>query len=310
MQRPNGRKGFTEYQPTDVMVESMLDPYTTLQVGRRATQDEVKRAYRKLAKEFHPDLHPDNPASARRFKDISAAYDLLSDEAKRQRYDRAQDAAPAIDQAASAGDGFEAGLDAFFNARPWGYRPDGSPGGPRRRGADIFQTLKIGFVEAVLGTRKRIYIKDERPLDITVPALTEDGQTLRLKSQGEPGQSGGLSGDVLVEITVESHPHFTRKELDIHMVLPVTVPEAVLGATVTVPTVHGLVQLKIPRGSNTDTRLRLKGQGVAGPNAAQGDQYVILKVVLPDPHDPEFLRLVETWSKRYSYRARPAQFGT
>jgi len=292
------------------MVENMLDPYVTLQVGRRATLDEIKRAYRKLAKEFHPDLHPDNPASARRFKDISAAYDLLSDEAKRQRYDRASDAAATADQAASTGSGFEAGLDAFFSGRNWGYRPDGSPGGPRLPGADIFQTLKISFIEAALGTRKRLFIKDERAVDVAVPALTEDGQTLRLKGQGEAGQKGGLSGDLLVEITVESHPHFTRRELDIHMVLPVTVPEAVLGAAVTVPTVHGLVQLKIPEGSNTDTRLRLKGKGVAGPSGGQGDHYVILKVVLPDPRDPEFIRLVETWSKRYSYRARPAQFGT
>jgi DnaJ-class molecular chaperone len=288
------------------MVENMLDPYTTLQVGRRATQDEIKRAYRKLAKAFHPDLNPDNPASARRFKDISAAYDLLSDEAKRQRYDREIDAAT---QTAASSGGFEAGLDAFFNARSWGYRSDGSASAARPRGADIFHSLTIGFVESALGTRKRIYVKDQRALDVTVPPLTEDGQTLRLKGHGEPSQHGGVSGDLLIDITVEPHSVFTRRELDIHMVLPVTVPEAVLGGSVTVPTIHGLVQLKIPKGSNTDTRLRLKGKGAAGADGTQGDQYVVLKVVLPDPRDPDFLRLVESWSKRYDYRVRPAQFG-
>ena len=282
----------------------MLDPYAILQVSPRATQDEIKRAYRKLAKELHPDLHPENPAAARRFGDVSTAYELLSDEAKRRRYDQALAAAGAAADHHAA-EGFEAGLDAFFNARNWGYRPDGSAG-PRRRGADIFQTLKLDFVEAALGTRKRIVIKDERALEVTVPPLTADGQTLRVNGQGEAGVNGGPSGDVLVEVAVEPHALFTRKELDIHVVLPVTVPEAVLGAAVTVPTIHGLVQLKIPRGSNTDSRLRLKGQGVPGPDGAQGDQYITLKVILPDPHDPEFIRLVETWSKRYSYRARPA----
>jgi|HubBroStandDraft_1064217.scaffolds.fasta_scaffold00087_37 DnaJ-class molecular chaperone len=285
------------------MVRTMLDPYAILQVGREVSQDEIKRSYRKLAKAFHPDLHPDNPLSLRRFKDISSAYDLLSDEAKRQRYDRAL-APAAADPAAPADGRFEAGLDSFFSGRGWGHRPDGS--GPPRRGADIFQTLKLDFTEAALGTRKRIVVKDERAVDVIVPALTEDGQTLRLKGQGEPGSNGGLSGDVLVEIAVARHDLFTRSDLDIHMVLPVTVPEAVLGALVTVPTLYGPAQLEIPKGSNTDARLRLEGKGVTTPDGAQGDQHVVLKVVLPDPHDLEFLRLVEVWSRRYSYRVRPA----
>lgn len=281
----------------------MSDPYVTLQVDRRATQDEIKRAYRKLAKELHPDLHPNNPAGARRFKDITAAYDVLSDEAKRRRYDHeAKQTAAATEQRSSSR--FEEGLDAFFGGRSWGYRNDGSSGGPRRRGADIYQSLKVGFVEAAIGTRKRITVNDERALDVTVPPLTADGQNLRLKGQGGVGQNGGISGDLFVEITVEPHPIFTRKDLDILMELPVTVPEAVLGATVTVPTVNGLVQLKIPKGSNTDTVLRLKARGLAGPNGVQGDQYVTLKVVLPDRRDADFAALVETWATRHSYSVR------
>ena len=281
----------------------MLDPYTTLQIGRQASLDEIKRAYRRLAKQLHPDLHPNNPASARRFNEINAAYDLLSDAAKRRRYDSEQVAAAAQ----PADNGFEDGLDAFFSTRSWG-RGNGFDGGPPQRGADIFQSLAISFVEAALGARKRLIIRDSRSLDIAIPPLTEDGQSLRLKGQGEVGRGGGLRGDVLVEITVEPHPLFTRRDLDIDMALPVTIPEAVLGGTATVPTVHGPVQLRIPKGSNTDTRLRLKGKGLIGPDGTAGDQYVTLKVVLPDPTDPDFLRLVETWSQRYSYRARSAQF--
>ncbi len=283
----------------------MLDPYAILQVDRRATQDEIKRAYRKLAKELHPDLHPDNPASARRFKDITAAYDVLSDETKRRRHDHeVKQAAAAAEQRSSSR--FEEGLEAFFGGRGWGNRHEGSASnGPRRRGADIYQSIKVSFAEAALGTRKRIVVNDERTLDVTVPPLTTDGQSLRLKGQGGLGQSGGASGDLFVEVTVEPHPTFTRRELDILMELHVTVPEAVLGATVTVPTVAGLVQLKIPKGSNTDTVLRLKGRGLVGPNGAQGDQYVTLKVVLPDRSDPDFSAFIESWAKRHSYTVRP-----
>ena len=140
---------------------------------------------------------------------------------------------------------------------------------------------------------------------MTVPPLTTDGQSLRLKGQGGLGQNGGATGDLFVEVTVEPPPTFTRRELDILMELPVTVPEAVLGATVTVPTVAGLVQLKIPKGSNTGSVLRLKARGLVGPNGVQGDQYVTLKVVLPDRNDPDFSAFVESWAKRHSYTVRP-----
>lgn len=286
----------------------MQDPYATLQLSRQATQDEIKRAYRKLAKEFHPDLHPDNPASLRRFKDITAAYDLLSDAAKRRHYDQSlQRAKAAADRQAPPGEsGFEAGLETFFSARNWGYRPDGSSAGPKRRGDDICQTLRLSFVEAVLGGVKRVIVKDRRSVDIKVPPLSETGQSLRVAGQGDAGTNGGAYGDLVLELAVDPHPVFIRKDLDIEMTLPVTIFEAVLGAAVMVSTVHGLVELKIPKGSNTDYKLRLKGKGLAGPGGVQGDHYVRLKVVLPDPKDPDFLRLVETWSKRYTYRVRSA----
>jgi DnaJ-class molecular chaperone len=281
-----------------------MDPYATLQVGRDASPDEIKRSYRKLAKELHPDLHPNNPASARRFNDITAAYDVLSDNAKRRQYDSqvaAAETAARAGRGQTRGNPFDDdGLDSFFG-RGWGFRREATGKGPKLRGADIYQSLTVSFVEAAVGAKKRIVVKDQRALDIAIPPLTQDGQSLRLKGQGGVGSNGGEAGDVFVEITVEPHALFTRRDQDILMTLPVTLPEAVLGATVTVPTVHGLVSLKIPKGSNTDTVLRLRGKGLGG----QGDQLVSLKIVLPTTKDGELTDFVEQWSKRHSYSVRP-----
>jgi DnaJ-class molecular chaperone len=304
----------------------MLDPYATLEVGHDASIDEIKRSFRRLAKELHPDLNPNNAAYARRFRDIAAAYDMLSDEGKRRDYDRQAEAARIVaDRAAafrpsrhsdSAGHhGFEEGLDSFFrgrtargaqarDAQARGAQARGAQARGERptesvwRGSDILQSLRVSFGEAALGTRKRIRLGDERVLDVVVPPATVEGQTLRLKGQGTTGMLGTSPGDMLIEIAVEPHATFTRRDHDIHMVASVTVQEAVQGGTVTVPTIHGAVQLRVPRGSNTDTVLRLRGKGVPmpGDNAA-GDQYVTLKVVLPED-DPDFARLVEQWAKR------------
>lgn len=283
----------------------MMDPYATLQVGRDASSDEIKRSYRKLAKELHPDLHPNNPVSARRFNDITAAYDVLSDDAKRRQYDSQLAAAEAASRAGRGGGGNpfdDDGLDSFFGrSRSWGFRRETAGSGPKLRGADIYQSLTISFTDAAVGAKKRLVIKDQRVLDINIPPLTQDNQTLRLKGQGGAGANGGPAGDVFVEITVEPHPLFTRRDNDILMTLPVTLPEAVLGATVTVPTVQGMVSLKVPKGSNTDTVLRLRGKGLGG----QGDQLVTLKVVLPTAKDGELTELVEQWAKRHSYSVRP-----
>ncbi len=291
----------------------MLDPYTTLEVRPDASPDEIKRSFRRLAKELHPDLNPNNAANARRFRDIAAAYDLLSDDLKRRDYDRQAEAArvaadrAAANRRAGAAGGFDDGLDSFFRTRS-----SRTTAGPRHeragdafwRGGDIHQSLRISFAEAALGTRKRIQIADQRILDVVVPPATVEGQTLRLKGQGTPGMLGSAPGDVLIEIAVEPHPAFTRRDHDIHMTLAVTVPEAVQGGSVAVATIHGPVQLRIPRGSNTDTVLRLRGKGVPMPGGQAGDQYVTLKVVLPPADDPDFARLVEQWARRRAYTVR------
>jgi len=265
-----------------------------------------KRAFRRLAKEHHPDLNPNNPANARRFRDIAAAYDLLSDETKRRQYDAQLDAAKAAEAQPADGADLDEGLESFFRARNRSANARKERASESFwRGADLEQALRISFVEAAIGTKKRIQIDRIRALDVVVPAGTQDGQILRLKGQGASGSMGARPGDVLVEIVVEPHPDFTRKDYDIHMVLPITVPEAVQGAVVIVATIHGSVQLKIPKGSNTDTQLRLRGKGISIPGGGAGDHYVTLKVVLPRD-DPEFARLVDQWAKRHSYAVRPA----
>jgi DnaJ-class molecular chaperone len=273
----------------------MLDLYSTLDVTRDASPDDIKRAFRKLAKELHPDVNP-SPVSARRFRAVSEAYDVLSDTTKRRQYDRefAEQTRPRV----AAHDGAER----FTRPRTNNHTKDRAAES-FLKGADLHHTLTVSFLEAALGTRKQVALGDRRTVEITVPPLTQDGKALRLKGQGAAGIFGGAPGDLLVDVVVEPHPVFTRQGLDIHMNLAVTVPEAVQGASILIQTVGGAVMLKVPPGSNTDTVLRLRGMGLSQVGS-QGDHYVTLKVMLPSANDDEFPRLVETWAKRKPYRVR------
>ncbi len=293
----------------------MRDPYEILGVRRDASEAEIKKAYRQLAKKYHPDLNPGNAEAASRFKDISAAYDLLSDPVKRARYDRGE-----IDVT-----GAERPERHFYRAYaegPEGMKYGAGPGfdpedlfaelfgrgrrgrGFAARGADVSYVLPVDFLEAAVGAKKRVTMPDGRTLEITIPPGTEDRQTLRLKGQGEPGIGGGPPGDAYIEVHLQPHAFFTRKDNDVHVELPVSLAEAVLGGKITVPTIDGDVVMTVPRGANTGTVLRLKGRGIVDRRSGQrGDQYVKLKVVLPDPPDPELTRFVENWSGR-DYNAR------
>jgi DnaJ-class molecular chaperone len=284
----------------------MRDPYEVLGVKRDASAEEIKKAYRRLAKKLHPDLNPGNASAAAKFKDVSAAYDLLSDTEKRARFDRGE-----IDAS-----GAERPERHFYRAYAEG--PEGTKyGGPgfdaedlfadlfgrargrefKARGADTSYVLPVSFIEAAAGAKKRVTMPDGKTIEVTIPPGTEDRQTLRLKGQGQPGFGGGPPGDAYIEIHIQPHAFFTRKDNDIHLELPVGLAEAVLGGKITVPTVDGEVVMTVPRGSNTGTTLRLKGRGVLDRRSQQrGDQYVKLKVVLPDPPDPELARFVEGWS--------------
>lgn len=292
----------------------MRDPYAVLGVGRDASEDEIKKAYRRLAKKLHPDMNPGNRAREQQFKEITAAYDLLSDPIKRARYDRGE-----IDGAgAERGPSFheqtsrayrratESGSFSFDEiiAEFLGRGKRNAAGGhEEERLGDTSQTLRLPFVEAALGGRRRVTLPGGRTVEITVPAGIDSGQTLRLKGQGRRGPRSVPPGDIYLEIEVEPHPFFERKEHDIHVELPVTLTEAVLGATVKVPTIHGAVAVKVPRGSNSGSTLRLKGKGIAA-GGKSGDQYVKLRVVLPDPPDAELTAFIERWGAKHAYDVR------
>lgn len=288
----------------------MKDPYQTLGVARTATEAEIRAAYRKLAKEHHPDLNPGKPEAERRFKDVSAAYELLGDPAKRVRFDRGEiDASGAErppqrpyyrDFASQAGrdkyrreDVFEdVDLETFFAEA---IKAQNAQNARRRaRGADVQYELAVGFLDAAGGTVTRVGMPDGKTLDVRIPAGVEDGQVLRLKGQGMPGAGDKAQpGDALILIHVTPHPAFRREGNDLILELPVTLKEAILGAKIAVPTAKGPVTLTIPPNSNASTRLRLKGRGIA-----EGDQYVVLKPVLPREAEPELAAFLANWTPR------------
>ncbi len=309
----------------------MKDPYQTLGVARGADAAALKRAYRKLAKKLHPDVNPGNAKIEQRFKEVSQAYGILGDAKKRAQFDRGEIDASGqqtgwgggFGGAGARGGGWRGGgggrhrpfdfgadlnvediVSELFGGRGRGRAHRGRQRG-RQRGADVSYTAPIGFLEAATGATKRIRLSDDKVLEMKIPPGTEDRQTLRLKGQGLAGEGGAAAGDAFVEVHLEPHPFFTRKDSDVHLELPVTLQEAVLGATVQVPTVHGKVAMKIPPGSNTGTTLRLKGKGIANrKGGGKGDQYVKLKVALPDKPDSELKDFIERWAKDHVYDPR------
>jgi DnaJ-class molecular chaperone len=307
------------------------DLYEVLGVSRTASQDEIKKRYRTLAKELHPDLNPGKPDIEERFKRVSSAYAILSDPEQRGRYDRGEiDASGqerpeqrfyreyADDPSATRfytqeGFGDEEGLHAFFSDLFGGRAGRGGREGMRMRvrGADVSYTLPISFLEAAKGAKKRVMVGGEQPIDLTVPAGVRDRQTLRLKGQGMPGFEGGPPGDAYVEVHIQPHAFFERKDNDVHLELPVSLAEAVLGGRVQVPTIDGPVSMTVPKGSNTGATLRLRGKGIVDQKSGQrGDQYVHLKVVLPETPDAELEKLVEQWAKSHSYDPRAEMEGS
>ena len=313
----------------------MRDPYQTLGVPRSASQDEIKAAYRRLAKKFHPDLNPGKPEVERQFKEVSAAYDIVGDTDKRGRFDKGEIDASGNEQRSAGGGGFWRNARANAGARanannanadpfagsPFGAGDDifdefirqatkGAAGGRKRagpraeRGGDATYQLKLDFLEAAAGIKKRVTFPDGKHVDVTIPPGTEDGAKLRLKGQGRPGAGGAEAGDAYVEVQVAPHPHFERKGSDIHLDLPVTLAEAVMGAASTVPTNDGKVTLRVPENSNAGTTLRLKGKGVAdSKTGVRGDQYVRIRIALPEEPDRDLERFLEKWKPK-AYQPR------
>lgn len=305
----------------------MRDPYDVLGVKRDATAEAIKRAYRKLAKELHPDLNPGKAGLEARFKEVTAAYDMLSDPDKRARYDRGEIDATGAESAerrfyrsyagGEAGRKYqEAGapfddLGEVFADLFGGAGGPGRRGGFRARGGAVGYDLSVGLREAALGAKRRVTMPDGRTLDIAIPAGIDDGQTLRLAGQGRPGLGGGEPGDALVRVAVTPDPVFRRDGADLRVTVRVTLPEAVLGAKVEVPTIDGSVTLSVPKGANAGTVLRLKGKGVKDRRTgARGDQLVTLQIVLPDEPDAELAAFVERWGRDHPYtvkRTEPAR---
>jgi DnaJ-class molecular chaperone len=286
------------------------NPYEALGVKPEATQDEIRAAYRKLAKKLHPDLNPGDREAEEKFKDLSAAYDILGDTEKRGRFDRGEIDASGTErpsqryyrdyQGPEHQHRYEnsAGFADFMNeddvlAELFRGRERGQF---RIRGQDVHYRLPVEFLEAVNGAKKRINLPDGSILEVAIPRGTGDGRILRLRGKGGPGVGGAGPGDALIEVAVRAHPFFQRRGDDIEIELPITLREAVLGADLNVPTPAGPVRMKIPKGANTGTRLRLKRKGVAHQKGHHGDQYVTLKVVLPPAPDEELEQFVRGWS--------------
>jgi DnaJ-class molecular chaperone len=278
------------------------DPYEVLGLKPGASDKDISAAYRKLAKKHHPDLNPGNKSAEERFKEVAGANDLLSDPARRARYDRGEIDASGQERQperpswrghaegphgmryGTPGDG-EAGIDESEVGDIFAelFRRQGGGAGPniRRRGADQQYTLAVDFLDAVNGATRRLTLPQGKHLDVRVPPGIDDGQVMRLKGQGQPGRNGGEAGDALIEIHVTAHPFFRRDGNDIRFEVPVTLGEAVLGGKITVPTPTGNVSVTVPRHSDTGAQLRLRGKGVpAHGGQPAGDAYVTLKVVV------------------------------
>ncbi len=292
------------------------NPYDVLGVKKDATEAEIQKAFRNLAKKLHPDMNPGDKKAEEKFKEINAANDILGDDKKRARFDRGEIDATGQEIrgnpfARGGAGGFRPGqgggqsgfafedmgdiFDSMFgNARA----KKGSPfGTASNKGEDESFRLEIGFLEAVNGGKRRVSLPSGKSLDVSIPAGVTSGQTIRLKGQGVPGFNGGPAGDILIEMKVADHPTFKRQGRDIHVDVAVSLSDAVLGAKVDVPTTTGSVTLTIPKGSNTGSTLRLRGKGVpASKTEAAGDQYVTVKIMLPPTPDAD----LETWARQWA----------
>jgi DnaJ-class molecular chaperone len=297
------------------------DPYAALGLTKTATEAEIKKAYKRIARDSHPDLNPGDPKAEARFKAASSAHDLLKDPERRARFDRGEIDAQGHDKPERRfyreyAEGPEATYhtsrgfedidmsDVFSDL--FGRRAKGGGGGGggfSARGQDQHFTLEISFLDSVYGATQRLSLPGGGPLEVTIPQGVQDGQTIRLRGKGAPGFGEGPPGDALVTITVAPHPTFRREGDDIEIELPITFDEAVLGGKVETPTIDGKVALTIPKGATTGQMLRLRGRGVKRGDR-RGDQRVRLKIVAPPEIDSALSAFFEDWRKTHAYDPR------
>ena len=297
------------------------DPYKELGVSKGASADEIKKAFRKLAKELHPDRNPGDRKADERFKRVTAAFDLLGDPEKRAKYDRGEIDADGREQFRGFGGGARGGpggspfgqggarggfenidLDELFGGMFGGGARGGARGGFSARGADVKATLEISLEDSITGATRRIQFSDGRTLDVTIPKGASDGQVIRLRGQGAPGAAGrSEAGDALITLKIAPHPVFQRDGADLTMDLPVPLPDAVLGGKVPVRTPEGVVNMTIPAGSNSGKVLRLKGKG-AFAGGKRGDLLAKLMVQLPETPDEGLTKLAQGMRDRGAFR--------
>ncbi|MBV9701534.1 MAG: DnaJ domain-containing protein [Methylobacteriaceae bacterium] len=312
----------------------MRDPYNVLGVSKSASAEEIKKAYRRLAKKYHPDHNKSDPKAKEKFAEVNGAYEIIGDEKQRGAFDRGEiDAsgkprAFGFDGFSGAGRGGPGGSQ-HFEFEFGGSRSRGGRGGfddilselfggtgasrgsgatrPSEppRGEDVAASVTIGFAAAAHGTRTRVVLPGGKALDVDIPAGIEDGKQMRLKGQGRSSPFAGASGDAILTVHVTPHPLLKPDGKDLRLDLPVALYEAVLGATVEVPTLDGTVGLKVPPGSSGGRTLRLRGKGLPGRSPdPPGDLLVTLKLVLPDDEDPDLTGLMRRWRDAKPYSPR------
>ena len=300
------------------------DYYKVLGVSRDASPDDIKKAYKKLAARYHPDVNPDDKTAKEKFQKVQAAYDVLSDPEKRERYDRYGSAFESMGGGGPGGQWrtYSTGPGGGFEGRDWSELFGGGEGfggidleslfggaaraGRRRprktRGGDVRAELTVDFRTAVLGGRREIALEtpsgEPKQVSVTIPAGIEDGKKIRLRGLGLPGSAGGSSGDLLITVHVTPHSDFRREGRDLYLTLPLTIGEAVLGASIDIPTPHGTIALKIPPNSSSGKQLRVKGFGVRPAKGRAGDLYVDLSIVVPPLIDEQSRQLIEQFESR------------
>lgn len=273
--------------------EKSADLYRVLGVATDASAEEIKKSYRHKAREMHPDLDPGNPWAEEEFKELSAAYQILSDPVRRAQYDRGEISAEGRKRRAKSTDQpkpekekpRKSGFEGFFRSRA----------APDIDGVDVNYTLNVGFLDAARGANTELNTTHGAVLKVTVPPGTVSGQVLRLKGQGMRGFGKGRDGDALIEVAVDEHPVFKCKGRDIYTDAPVNLDTAILGGKIQVETIDGMVNVSVPANSNTGTRLRLKGRGLADggrKSGERGDHFVTLVLTLPKKADPDLAEFI------------------
>ncbi|MHC4398829.1 MAG: DnaJ C-terminal domain-containing protein [Planctomycetota bacterium] len=313
------------------------DYYKTLGVSRDASQDDIQKAYRKLARRYHPDMNPDDKTAKKKFQQVQAAFDVLNDPQKREMYDRYGSAFETMGAGGPHGGPWGPGTggpgfsfdDIDFGpdfAQRFGRGPEmdlgdifrrfGAGGAPHRakrrrsrRGADLHREVQIPFALAVTGGKLAIELplasREKRTIEITIPPGMEDGKKMRLRGQGEPAPAGGgVAGDVLLTVRVAPHPCFQRRGNHLHVKVPVTVVEAALGAKVDVPTPRGAVVLRVPPGTSGGAKLRIKGHGIAPAGGPPGDVLAEIQIVLPRSLDQASQEMIGRLAEQYTENPR------